>query len=71
MHFVVPLMNDARVVAWTPDELDRLPGIVAQAAANGVPVRPLDAGAVRAREPGLAAGLCGGVLVPGEAVIDA
>ena len=61
----------AVVVAWTDAERDRLPGIVAQAAANGVAVSLLDADTVRAREPGLAADLKGGVLVAGEAVVDA
>ncbi len=67
----LPLLpNGALVVAWTMAERDRLPGIVAQAEANRVPVRLLDADEVRAREPGLAADLKGGVLVAGEAVVD-
>jgi glycerol-3-phosphate dehydrogenase len=67
----LPLIESgAIVVAWTPEEARRLPGIVAQAAANGVPVERLDAAALAALEPGLAAGALGGVLVPGEGLID-
>lgn len=61
----------AILVAWTEADLAALPGIVAQAHANGVTdVRQLTAEEVRAREPHLAPDLRGGVLVPGEAVID-
>ncbi len=61
----------AILVAWTEADLAALPGIVAQAHANGVlDVRQLSAEEVRAREPHLAPDLRGGVLVPGEAVID-
>ncbi len=61
----------ALVVAWTDEQLAKLPAIVAQAHSNGIPdVAQLDAAAVRAREPGLASHLKGGVLVPAEAVID-
>ncbi len=65
------LRTGALVVAWTDAERARLPAIVAQAAANGVAARLLDADAVHAREPGLAADLAGGVLVEDEGVIDA
>jgi glycerol-3-phosphate dehydrogenase len=65
------LATSAIVVAWSPDELERLPAIVARAHANGVDdVRALSAEEVRAREPRLAGDLLGGVLVPGESVID-
>jgi glycerol-3-phosphate dehydrogenase len=64
------LETGALVVAWNAEELGKLPGIVAQAHANGVlDVVQIDATEVQAREPGLAA-VQGGVLVPGEAVID-
>jgi glycerol-3-phosphate dehydrogenase len=60
----------AIVVAWTAEEEARLPGIVAQARKNGVAAEILGASELRAREPELAAGARGGVLVPGEALID-
>ena len=65
------LETGAMVVAWTDEELAKLPGIVAQAHENGVhDVVQIDASEVRAREPSLAGDARGGVLVPGEAVID-
>jgi glycerol-3-phosphate dehydrogenase len=68
----LPLLETgAIVVAWSATDLAALPGIVAQAHANGVAdVRQIDAAEVRSREPHLAPDLLGGVLVPGEAVID-
>ena len=65
------LAYGALVVAWSEAERLRLPAIVAQAEANGVAVVLLGPEAVRAREPGLAEDVRGGVLVAGEAVIDA
>ncbi len=69
----LPLLETgAIVVAWSPSDLAALPGIVARAHANGVTdVSRITAEEVRAREPHLAPDLHGGVLVPGEAVIDA
>lgn len=69
----LPLLETgAIVVAWTDADLAALPGIVDRAHANGVmDVRQIDAAEVREREPHLAPDLRGGVLVPGEAVIDA
>jgi glycerol-3-phosphate dehydrogenase len=71
-RLALPLLEtSAIVVAWSADELAKLPAIVARAHANGVAdVRQLAADEVRAREPRLAGDLLGGVLVPGEAVID-
>ena len=68
----LPLLSTgAIVIAWTPEEAARLPEIVARAHANGVTeVRPLTAEEVRVREPLVAPDLHGGVLVPGESVID-
>lgn len=68
----LPLLSTtALVVAWTDEEVGKLPGIAGRARENGVDdVVQLDASEVRAREPGLASDLRGGVLVPGEAVID-
>ena len=69
----LPLLETgAIVVAWSEEQRASLPGIVAQAHENGVSdVTLISADAVRAREPGLGVGVCGGVLIPGEAVIDA
>lgn len=69
----LPLLETgAIVVAWSDADLAALPGILARAHANGVTdARPLDPDAIRAREPHLAADARGGVLVPGESVIDA
>lgn len=65
------LETGAMVVAWTDEELAKLPGIVGQAHENGVhDVVQIDAASVHAHEPGLAPNVRGGVLVPGEAVID-
>ena len=61
----------AVVVAWTPEQLGRLPSVRSQAHENEVSdVRILSRDEVLAREPGLASGAMGGVLVPGEAAID-
>src|SRR5580698_5787430 len=61
------LETGAMVVAWTDEELAKLPGIVAQAHENGVhDVVQIGAAAVHEREPGLAGDVKGGVLVPGE-----
>ena len=68
----LPLVETgALVVAWTAAEHERLPGIEAQAHANGVAdVREIDAAELYAREPNLGPGALGAVLVPGEHVID-
>ena len=68
----LPLLETgALVVAWNEEQRASLTGIVAQAHANGVSdVIEISAEAVRSREPGLGTGVCGGVWIPGEAVID-
>ncbi len=68
----LPLLETtALVVAWSEAELAALPGIVAQAHANGVQdVAQIDAADLYRREPHLAAGVLGAVLVPREHVID-
>ena len=68
----LPLLETgAMVVAWTAEQLARLPEIVCRARENGLTdVTQIGAAAVLAREPGLAGDLQGGVLVPGEAVVD-
>jgi len=59
------------IVAWTADELAKLPGIVAQAHQNGVgDVHQVDRAEVLRREPHLAGDVMGGVVIPGEHVID-
>ena len=65
------LKTGGLLVAWTQEELAKLPAIVAQAHANGVrDVRQIDAAEVLRREPQLAGDALGGVVVPGEHVID-
>jgi glycerol-3-phosphate dehydrogenase len=67
----LPLLETgALVLAWTAEEADRLPALMAQAAANGVAVEPLTAAQARALEPGLAEGVVAAFRVPGEHVID-
>ena len=68
----LPLLETGGLmVAWTGEEFARLPAVVARAHANGVAdVRQIDAAEVRRREPQLAADALGGVVVPGEHVID-
>jgi glycerol-3-phosphate dehydrogenase len=59
------------VVAWTAEELSKLPAIATQAQQNGVgDVRQIEAAEVLKREPHLAGDALGGVAVPGEHVID-
>jgi glycerol-3-phosphate dehydrogenase len=60
----------AMVIAWTEDEVAKLPAIVEQAKANGVDVRLLGAADVRAEAPDLNTSAKAGVLVSGESVID-
>ena len=69
----LPLVETgALVVAWTYEELAKLPGIVALAHANGVAdVHQIAPSELYVREPNLAPGALGAVLVPGEHVIDA
>ncbi|MDP3340026.1 NAD(P)/FAD-dependent oxidoreductase [Frigidibacter sp.] len=68
----LPLMRSAALVlAWTDAEAAALPGLIAQAQANGVTdVQALDAAEVLALEPGLAPSVQAGFRVPGEAIID-
>lgn len=68
----LPLLETGGVlVAWTPQELAKLPAIVTQAHQNGVgDVRQVEAVDVLKREPHLASDALGGVVVPGEHVID-
>ena len=68
----LPLLETgAMVVAWSADELARLEPIFETAKANGVgDVELLQPGRIYAREPQLASGALGAVLVPREHIID-
>jgi glycerol-3-phosphate dehydrogenase len=70
--FNLPLVETGGiVVAWSDEELVKLPAIIEQAHRNGVTdVRIIDTAELYAREPNLAPGALGAVLVPGEHVID-
>jgi glycerol-3-phosphate dehydrogenase len=68
----LPLLETgAAVVAWNDADLSRLEEIEAQARANGVMVvRRLSRAELLDREPHLAPGCLGALLIPGEHVID-
>ncbi len=61
----------AVLVAWDDEQAAALPKLHGKAVANGyVDAEVLDAAAVRELEPHLGAGVTGGMLVPGEHLID-
>jgi len=63
--------SGAVVVAWTPQEMAALDGIVAQAHENGVnDVHKIDAKSLRTAEPHLSHKALGAVRVPQESIID-
>lgn len=63
--------SGAFVVAWTPEEMDMLPGIVARAHDNGIAdVELVVQGTLRAAEPNLGLNALGAVMVPQESIID-
>jgi len=65
------LETGALVAAWSDQEFERLAQLHAQASDNGVHgVQRLDRAAMLAREPHIAPSVRGGLLVPGEHVID-
>lgn len=68
----LPLLEtSALVVAWDEEQLAKLPAIVAKAHANGIAdVMPISPTELYRREPHLAEGAQGAVLVAGEHVID-
>lgn len=68
----LPLLETgAAVVAWTEDDLSRLATIEVNARGNGIlDVRLLSPAELLEREPHLAPSCLGGLLVPGEHVID-
>lgn len=60
----------ALLIAWTPEQQQALPQLQARAHQNGVTdVRLLSAAEIYAREPNLSPGICGGLHVPGEAIL--
>lgn len=61
----------ALLVAWTDEQALALPALLEKAHRNGVgDVAPLPAEQLYAREPHLGPGALGGLVVPGEAIID-
>lgn len=60
----------ALLIAWTPEQQQALPLLLARAHQNGVTnVHLLTAEAIYVREPNLNPGLLGGLYVPGEAIL--
>ena len=68
----LPLLETgAIVIAWNDEQFAALAGIVKVAHQNGVmDVRQIDSQEIYQREPHLSPGAMGGVIVPGESVID-
>jgi glycerol-3-phosphate dehydrogenase len=68
----LPLLESGAIVAaWNEAQVQKLPGIVAAAHENGVAdVRLIQPDEILLREPHLAPNVLGGVLVPGEFLID-
>jgi len=65
------LRSGAHVVAWSAEDLEKLPGIAAHGVANGVPgVGVIGRDELLRREPGLNPAALGAVEVPTEGVID-
>lgn len=61
----------AVLVAWDDEQAANLPKLAAKAAANGYSAAEvIDAGLVRELEPHLGPGVTGGMVVPGESIID-
>lgn len=61
----------AILVAWTQEELETLPKLADKAAANGyLATKIVDANEVYATIPMLGPGALGGLVVPGESIID-
>ncbi|WP_052365122.1 NAD(P)/FAD-dependent oxidoreductase [Halotalea alkalilenta] len=71
-RFDLPLLRSgALVVAWSEEDEQRLPGILAQAHDNGVDdVSLIDRKRLRQLEPALAANARAAISVPGEHLID-
>ena len=60
----------ALLVAWDPPQLAALPALREKAARNGVETQALPAARLYELEPRLGPGALGGLLVPGESIID-
>lgn len=68
---LVQQKSGAFVVAWTPEQMDALAGIEAQAHENGVAdAHFVDAKSLKAAEPNLSGKAMGAVTVPQESIID-
>lgn len=64
-------LTGALLTAWTPEQLDALPGIRQRAEKNGYDrCRFVDADEVRRLEPHLGPGVLGALAVPDEAIVD-
>ena len=60
----------ALLVAWTPEQVQALPALLAKAHQNGVmDVQTVTVDAIYQREPHLGPGALGGLLVPGEGIL--
>lgn len=65
------LETDGLLVAWDAEQKAKLPALTEAARVNGVTgAREIDAAEVRRLEPHLAPTVAGGILVPGEHIID-
>lgn len=65
------LETGAMVIAWSPEEEAKLPGILAMALENGIEdAQALAPAAAYAREPKLGPGVKGAVLLPREHIMD-
>lgn len=71
-HLGLPLVKTSAVVAaWDDDQLAKLDQIIAQAHGNGIlDVARISGAEVTARIPQISTAVLGGVLVPGEYIID-
>ncbi len=64
-------LTGALLVAWTPEQIDALPGIVAKARANGYHrIRRIEPDELYRREPSLGPGALGGLEIPDEGIVD-
>src|SRR5579862_5564987 len=68
----LPVLNtDAVLVAWTPEQAERLPAITARAHANGITgVRPLTRDELQKKHPYVSHMAAAALFIPGEYVID-
>lgn len=65
------LRTGALVLAWSAEQMEKLPGLIAKGRGNGVEgITLLSRAGILAREPHLSDSVVGGFEVPGEVVID-